>query len=130
MYEKKIKKTICAYEELITFIRFISTQIEYFSYPLTQIYEKYEDKSELINGIISQQKLPPHIFSEVITKSLHDFFSTIGKGYKKEQIKLCEYTISQLDSTLEEVKKASPQKIKVFRSISLFVGISAIILII
>jgi glutamate-5-semialdehyde dehydrogenase len=59
-----------------------------------------------------------------------DFITSLGKGYKKEQIALCEYNIGFFNVSLDKTKYEAPKKIKVFRSMSLFVGICSIILLV
>ena len=127
-YEKAIKEKVTNIEELINFINYIKNQIEYFSRPLTEIYLSYEKKSKFIEEIIDGAERTDT--SSPINKTVSEFFSSIGKGYKKEEIKLCDYTIEQLYTYLTSLKLEMPNKIKVFRSISLFIGVCTIILLI
>lgn len=125
-YEKHLKDKVNKYNELISFISYISNQIEYFSCPLEEIYDKYTKKSPFISSLI----LKKCSFDKNVDKLVIDFFQTIGQGFKKEQIKLCSYTINELEGSLSSMKLLLPNKIKVFRSMSLFVGICTIILVV
>ncbi|MBQ3017953.1 MAG: hypothetical protein IJD89_03300, partial [Clostridia bacterium] len=124
-YESHLKDKVNKYNELISFISHISNQIEYFSCPLEQIYEKYTKKTPFISSLIIKKCS----FDKKVDKLVINFFQTIGQGFKKEQIKLCSYTINELESSLSSLKLLLPNKIKVFRSMSLFVGICTIILV-
>lgn len=125
-YESHLKDKVNKYNELISFISHISNQIEYFSCPLEQIYEKYTKKTPFISSLIIKKCS----FDKKVDKLVINFFQTIGQGFKKEQIKLCSYTINELESSLSSLKLLLPNKIKVFRSMSLFVGICTIILVV
>lgn len=130
-YEKRLKTKSLHIQELSSFITYIKSQIEYFSYPINTIFERYEAKSEFINEIIKNPDcLKSEGFDSDIQNTLLNFFSSLGKGYKKEQLSLCDYTISSLSSYVQALKKEYPSKVKVFRSMSLFVGISIVILIV
>lgn len=125
-YESHLKDKVNKYSELISFISHISNQIEYFSCPLEQIYEKYTKKTPFISSLIIKKCS----FDKKVDKLVINFFQTIGQGFKKEQLKLCSYTINELESSLSSLKLLLPNKIKVFRSMSLFVGICTIILVV
>ncbi len=129
-YEKRLKNRISKCEELISFISYIKSQIEYFSYPIDVIYDKYEQKTEFIMEIISGQTISDKIFDAYTRKNISNFFSQIGKGFKKEQITLCSFLIEELSNQLLKYKSDYPSNVKVFRSMSLFFGISTIILLI
>lgn len=128
-YEKRIKEKIARYSELISFISYIKNQIEYFSYPINEIFERYQPCSPFISSIIENNVDTKYLTSEEKAQ-INEFVASLGKGYKKEQIALCEYTISFFNVSLEKTKYEAPNKIKVFRSMSLFVGICSIILLV
>jgi hypothetical protein len=128
-YEKRIKEKISRYNELISFINYIKNQIEYFSYPINEIFAKYQDTSLFINSIINNNLDTKYLTNEEKAQII-DFITSLGKGYKKEQIALCEYNIGFFNVSLDKTKYEAPKKIKVFRSMSLFVGICSIILLV
>lgn len=129
LYEKRVKCKAKNIEEIIAFINHIKSQIEYFSRPLNEIYVLYEEKSDYIYSLIKNNGKGASVSRE--TDSLiEEFFSSLGKGYKKEEIALCNYTTERLFTTLTHLKLEMPNKIKIFRSISLFVGVCVIILLV
>lgn len=127
-YEKSLKCKIKKCEEIIDFLSYIKFQIEYFSTPINIIFEKYDNKTEFINCLIENQKIKA-INQEADTK-INDFFKAIGKGFKKDQLTLCDYTLKLLNEDLTKLKNEYPKKTKVFRSMSLFFGFCTIILLI
>ncbi len=127
-YEKGLKRKIKNCEEIIDFISHIKVEIEYFSNPLNIIYEKYDKKSDVIFFLIEGINTKTRIVDKVTDEKIFDFFNSIGKGFKKEQIAICDHTIEILNNALSRLVDESPKKIKVFRSISLFFSISTIIL--
>ncbi len=129
-YENGLKAKISKLEELIAFITYIKNKIEYFSVPINKIYEQYENKSDFINNLITNQSLEGVSFDKGTNNAINEFFCSLGNGYKKEQIALCEYNIGLFNEKVQALKTEYPSKTKVFRSMSLFTGISTIILLI
>lgn len=129
-YEKNIKKKIDTLEELVDLISLIKNKIEYFSEPINKIFLEYNTKNTFIKNLLESKETAITYFDQEIQKQVSRFFSEIGNGYKKEQIALCDYNIQLLNNKLTKIKNEYPNKIKIFRSIALFVGISIIILLV
>ncbi len=129
LYEKNIKTKAKHIEEIISFIKYIKSQIEYFSRTLNEIYTGYDVKSEYIYTLIENNGQGAQVSKEV-DALIEEFFSNIGKGYKSEEIKLCDYTSERLYASLTQLQLEIPNKIKIFRSLSLFVGVCIIILLV
>ena len=127
-YDKSLKNKIKICEELKAFIIYIRAEIEYYTNPINVIFEKYSEKNEVISLLI-EGKNEKFLSNEFDAKIL-DFFNSIGKGYKKEQLAMCDYSITLIDDSLNKLKSEYPSKTRVFRSIILFFGICAIILLI
>lgn len=127
-YEKSLKSKINKCEEIIEFLSYIKIQIEYFSTPINLIFEKYDKKTETIISLIKGEKIK--ILNQETDAKIYDFFSTIGKGFKKEQITFSDYTLNLVNDNLRKLKDEYPKKAKVFRSMSLFFGFCTIILLI
>ncbi len=128
-YEKKLKLSIKNTDELCKLIVHIKNKIEYFSLAINEIYASYPTENDFISGIFNDI----YDFSS-LDKDLEDdtkmFFSSIGKGYKKEQLALCDYLINRLTISKEKMKTDFNKKVKIFRSLSLFTGIGMVILLI
>ncbi len=130
-YEKRLKQEIANHIALIDLIGYISTQIEYFSKPINDIFSSYKTENPVILEIISKKELADlSYFDKKIQKDTRILLCELGKGYKKEQITLCEYTKNIISPLVSELKTEYSKKCKIYRSLSLFIGISAVILLI
>jgi len=128
-YEKRLKQSISNHRELIAFIKHIQAQIEYFSKPINQIFIEYKSESTFIKELIIQkEKTDFSAFEPGLRKDLIELFSNLGKGYKKEQLSCCEYCLTVLNSNLDTLKTEFSKKCKVYRSLSLFMGVCTVIL--
>lgn len=125
-----MKSKIVLLDELIEFIMYTKSKIEYFSIPVNQIYEDYDKKSELLAEIISSKSCKKLNFDKNTANTINNFFVSLGKGFKKEEIALCDYTYDILKESSSKLKSELPNKIKIFRAISMFVSLSLIILIV
>lgn len=124
-YERQQKIKIESLKDFKKFIQHIKHQIEYFSYPLDVIYEKYKKISENTLLLITEPT-----FDSELNKEISFCFSKLGKGYKSEQIKNLEYLQSKIDENLKLYESKFNEKISVFRAISLFVGCCTAILLV
>lgn len=130
-YENTEKAKINATKEMIEFIRYIRSQIEYFLTPLNKIYSSYEHKSPITERL---SKEGPEFTKDFLEKgdfaAINELFGELGKGPKSEQLSLCSYTAEVLERSYEKKKTELPNKIKAFRAIALFCGFCAVILLI
>ena len=130
-YEKKLKQTINSYKDLIDILTYTKTQIYYFSKPVNQIFAEYDHHGELINELKIKRENAELDFLEPDTrKNILFLLKELGKGYKREQISLCEYNLKGLEKDLENLKTDYSKKCKIYRSVSLFFGVCAVILLI
>lgn len=129
-YEKNHKCDISKIENLIELINYIKSKIEYYSLPIEEILKNYDNKSPWIEMLINRETIDAKNFNENTKNDILNFFFSIGKGYKKEQLSLCEYTIRNLNKELERMKTEFIKKTKIYRSLSLFFGVGLVILII
>lgn len=127
-YEKSYKAKILNCENIIDFISYIRAQIDYFSYPINIIYQKYDKKTDVIEYLINNNDATKKLIDANTDKKINEFFSSIGMGFKKEQLSLCDYNLELLNKKADTLKREYPNKIKVFRSMSLFIGICMVII--
>lgn len=128
-YEKGYKDRLSKIKSVIGFISYIRTQIEYFSHPLSEIYNNYQEMNDFLLTLTKAESNDFGLDKQEFN-IIREFFSSLGKGYKKEQISLCDYTIKELNKIYETQERDYPNKIKIFRSMSIFIGVSAIILLV
>ena len=99
---------------LISLLRFIRTQIDYYCVPVGEIFRRCDKKTlsecgcevtpEDFGGFLSS--LSPPIEGET-RDVLLSFSSQLGAGYKDEEVKNCDYHIARLCDVHEEFKKRS-----------------------
>lgn len=122
-YEKSLKIKMLKYAEIIDFIKYTKSQIEYFSTPIDKIFTSFDAKH--ITEILSSKKAPRSFGKDA--RVINEYFNSIGKGYKKEQIDLSNYHINYFQDEFTKLSYELPSKIKVFRAMSLFIGATTII---
>lgn len=130
IYEKKQKNRMQYIAEACDFIKHIKSEIEFFCTPYKKIREEYLKNNSSALLFCDDLHEKENFLEKDEKKILQAFFSSIGKGFKDEEISLCEYTYSSLEKKLEKAKEEYPNKIKVFRSMMLFFGVCVIILLI
>ena len=129
-YENSLKSNIKILEELIIFIKTVKSKIEYYSLSIDEIFSDYTCKNSFLKQLLNGEFTTIIHLNENIQKDIKNFFSSLGKGYKKEQLSLCDYTINSLESTLNNLKSEFIKKAKIFRSLSLFLGVGIVILLV
>lgn len=122
-YEKSLKNKILILGEIIDFIKYVKNQIEYFSTPIDKIFTDFECK--YINETIKSRRAE-NIFGKD-KERINEYFSMLGKSYKKEQLDLSSYYLSYFSDRYTKISYELPNKIKVFRAMALFVGATTII---
>lgn len=129
-YETREKEKLAFYSEYTRLVKHIKKQIEYFSMPLNEIYSSFDTENRLLLKIKSNKLDEIKHYFPNDYEAITDFFQQIGKGFKKEQLSLCDSTIESLESTLKIQSEEFSKKVKISRAISLFVGACIVILII
>lgn len=127
-YERQQKEQIVNLKSICRFLEHVKYRIELFAMPIKRIYEEYKDKDECIEGLMNGDSI--ELFSNELMGELNACFSTLGSCYKDEQISKLEFTISLINGEITALEKEYSQKIKVFRAIALFIGCSAVILLV
>lgn len=122
-------------ECLRTCLLYIGEQIESFSAPLEEIYEKIgQEMDELreFSIILSQfgwsdalAVLPE--LPEEAEKILLAFGQEIGRGSQEQELARCRHTVSRLERLAEEMRSELPKRIKLCRSLALTAGMAAVI---
>lgn len=122
-YEKSLKSKLLKYTEITEFIKYTMNQIEYFSTPIDKIFTSFEAK--YISEIITNRCATRSLGNDYL--KLNEYFNMLGKGYKKEQLDLSRYYLSYFSDACAKISYELPNKIKIFRSMSLFFGATTII---
>lgn len=129
---QKLKLT----EAFISFITYIKAQIEFFSAPLSDIYAGF--RGGLLDDIgftavLRRQGLDAALGSirsslpDDVYDSLESFSAGLGKSGKQSQLDLCDYHIEVLNASCSAQKTSLPQKTRLYTSLSLMAGLTAVI---
>lgn len=131
VYERSEKSKISSTKEICELIRYIKSQIEYFSTPISKIFASYAEKSPLLSELCEKRlDLAKKSLDKDDFKTVSEFFTTLGKGLRDEELALCSYTLETLENSIAKKEKDYPDKIKVFRAMALFFGFCVVILLI
>lgn len=128
-YGKKEKNKISDLLRMRDFILYVKTRIDLFLTPKERLFCEYDDPfiKSLYESSFKDLRL---YFDKNDCEYLNEFFYTLGKGMKDEELALCEYTVLQLNKSIDKAEADIKNKIKVFRTIAIFGGASLVILII
>lgn len=126
-------------EAFISFLTYIKSQIEFFSAPLSDIYEsfhhetldkcRFTDDLRLYGFAPALEKIRYSLPADVY-ESLTGFLTGLGKSVKQCQIDLCDYHINDLYDKCKALKESLPQKTKLYTSLSVMAGLTAVIILI
>ena len=135
---KWAKDTLRQTEHLISLVRFLRAQIECFSMSVPKALERAPD--EILSGCgFSGEERPKsigelidgcRITDEAVIRDMRRFSDDIGKGYREEQLTLCDYCLSLLEAERARIAGQLPLKIKVNSALSLAGAAAVVILLI
>ena len=122
---------------LCRLVRYIGDNIEHFSRPLPEIYADFDDEILRREGFIEALKkdgMKTALGKGLLTvdgeaiEEMERFADRIGGDYREEQTELCEYTRSHLTGYVEERKKNSHDKEKLYRTCPVLLALSAVLM--
>ncbi len=128
-YECKERSRLSHLIKIRDFINYIKIKINFFLTPCHQLFSEYDD--EFIKKLIENNfDNVSDYYDEPILSDITHFFANLGNGLKEEQINLCDYIIQKLDDSIKKVEGEIKNKIKIFRTLTLFGGGCLVILMI
>ena len=135
---KSAKDTLSQTEYFISLVRFLRAQIECFSMSVPRALGRAPD--EILSGCgFSGEKRPQSIgelldgcrvTDEAVMRDMRRLAYDIGKGYREEQLTLCDYCLSLLEGQRVRIAGQLPLKIKVNSVLSLAGAAAVVILLI
>ena len=122
------KSKIDQLEDIILLIKNIRNQIDSYSAPIEKIMRECKD---ILLRLDVQEKITD--FSQLLSvceiKSgenckniLHTFADSLGKGYREQEVKLCDTTLAELDAIRKKLTEEYPNKKKTAAALSLASG--------
>lgn len=135
---ESVKNRLRSVSLLIDFIETISVSVSLYKTPLDEIFNGIKN-AELQNcgftkhldgGIFYAAKKSGLLAADEEVELIRAFDEKIGKGTAEESEKLCSYTISRLKSIEDKLRRELPEKQKVYNTVSVLAGVSAVIILI
>ena len=114
--------------DYVKLIDHVSLQIGYFSHPIGKILKAYGSPlGETIDEIQSVLQ-DNHLLQPEEIHALLEWASSIGNGYKNEQMNLCAYTKEKMERYLSMREKEYPAKAKTNSALTFLGGATLIVL--
>lgn len=126
-------------EALYDMIAFIRDNIEHRMKPLPDIFETYTNAWLESCGFLPavrrtdlRQAWEEQIVSVTgdARSLVEDFVRNIGSGYRTEELRLCEYTLSRLRGILEQTRADTANRLKLYKTVPMMVALSVILILI
>lgn len=135
-FSENMKNRLRAVKELHEFINYISVNIEMYNTPLSDVYETFKSDylykcgfiDKLHMGIYTAAKECGLLMGDEENEIIYSFDEKIGRGNTEDMVKLCSYSVSKLKNIADKIACELPEKRRVYRTISLLVGISTVII--
>lgn len=138
LFNSGTKQTLRQTESFISLLRFLRSQIECFSLPLPSALSRCP--FEILRGCgYNESKAPSSakqlmsgcfIYDDCVRRSMERFFFEAGRGYREEQLSLCDYCISLIEERRANMTSQLPMKIKVNSALSIAGAAAVIVLLI
>ena len=132
------KETLSQTECFISLVRFLRAQIECFSMSVPKALDRVPD--EMFSGCgFSGEERPQsmgefldgcRVTDDAVMRDMRRLAEDLGKGYREEQLTLCDYCLSLLEGQRARIAGQLPLKIKVNSVLSLAGAAAVVILLI
>ena len=126
-------------ECFLQLIRFMESEISCYQTPLDDIYRRFEGESLEECGFLAVLREKGMIaalaecrhklcFSDEEYRLLTEFSGELGKSYREEQLRFCEYYRRMLENYCAEGREELPGRLKLCRSLTVTGGLLLVIL--
>ncbi len=130
------RRTLAQIEGILAFLRFVRTNIEAYSMPLSEIL--FRCPKNIYESCGYSREVPPSTVGELLgsltvaggftAERLSEFAAEVGKGYRDEQLELLSRTLDALEERRQALSRALPSRTRVNVAVCLGVSLSAVIL--
>ncbi|MBE7043740.1 MAG: hypothetical protein E7399_09685 [Ruminococcaceae bacterium] len=130
---RRAKRRIQQTEELCNLILYIKNNIEAFMTPVQDIIASFSSRDEEISYFLGQA-MQNGLFDSAANATLgiskegmvlfNEFACRVGKNYKDEEIRMCEYYYNELSSLLKREKEETGQRMKMYKTLPVMSAIS------
>lgn len=138
MFTVNLKKRINNVQFLADIIDFISSEIEIYRMPVNDIFEKINQNSlsnsditlHIDNGLYAACKKSGLLSEAKEDKIIIDFERKLYSDSVDDIVKNCSYTSQKLRNLSDKLSAESTEKFRLYRTISIVAGASAVIILI
>lgn len=133
---KRAAESLSQIKGWISLVRYVRTQIECFSAPVSEILSRCEPDALRACGY-ARDGIPEGLCSllegcEILDgeteKIISDFAGEFGRSYREEQVKRCDYYLSLLDSRRAAIQSQLPSKKKLNATLCIAGALAIVIL--
>ena len=126
-------------EALYDMIFYIRDNIEHLMKPIPDIFREYKNHFLETCGFLSEVRSKDlraawetqtfHISGET-KQLLEHFIKNIGNGYRKEELRLCDYTLERLRKLLDRTRSDTINQLKLYKTVPMMLALSVILILI
>lgn len=135
---ESVSKRVTSISLLVDFIEFVSVNITMYKTPLDEIYRSVNNTELLKNGfsknlhqgVFFAAKKSGMLYGDEECELIKTYEEKIGTASVAEAEKICLYTVSRLKSIEERLRNELPDKWRVYNTVSILAGASAVIIMI
>lgn len=130
------RRALAEIEGIIAFLRFVRTNIDAYSMPLSEILARCPRRIYVSCGY-SRDGAPTTVgellencavSDALAAQRLREFAAEVGKGYRHEQLALLSRTIDALEERRRALSNALPSRVRVNAAVCISVSLSVVIL--
>ena len=133
--EKKLRRS----EGLVLLVRHIREEVRCFRRPLPEIYDSFSHAALEECGFLSvlRREGLAHALKEMADaltvsneekRALLAFARAVGNGQTEGQIRLCDYTLAELEKMLAKRREEAPRRTRVLQTMSISGGLMLLVL--
>lgn len=133
------RKKLLELEAFFDMISCIRDNIEHLMKPLPEIFQNYNhtylDSCGFLKNVREtnlQQAWETYVFScgAEAFRLIDEFIRNIGKGYRTEELRLCEYTLGRLRKLMDHVQADTANQLKLYKTVPMMFALSLILILI
>lgn len=140
-YEKRERTRVLECEEFLRFVKHIRMKIACFLSPRAEWLADFSSKLPSFNGFLDKARECDSLL-DAFSKSqsflslgaeadiLSSLFSSLGRGYKDDELSLLDNAFGELSSQTERIKGESEKSIRTVKTLAACVCVSLIILLV
>ena len=138
VYTHHQRKRVLQAEGFLLLLRYLRGQILCYALPIEEALRGYENDALTECGFLpllrqgsfleALEGTRSTVFLEKdAQKALRSFGEGVGKSYREDQLALCDYTLGELERTVDRLREEYPRKVKLGRSLVISGGLALVL---